>query len=128
MRFVSCALAWALTAGPAVADNFSKVVPAGGSLNNLGYTAVHEDCTSMGYPSVRVTSGPSNGRVMVSKGAIYPYYPQPNPRAACNRRRVQGTVLQYKPNPGYIGSDSFTVQVIYPSGTERNDSYYVEVK
>ena len=112
----------------ASANDFNKSVRVNGVLTGLAYMTLNPDCSLVGYPSAKLVSAPSNGTVTVFKGAAFPVYESVNLRSACNRRRVPGTLVEYRPRRGFTGSDSFTVNVIYPAGYERNDTFNITVK
>src|SRR5947209_555494 len=128
MRGLVLALIFGLAASSAQAGYFNRVVAANGALKNQTYQSLNPDCSSMGYPTVTVVTPPANGRLVVSKGRDFPNYPPSNPRSFCNTRRTPGTVVEYRPNRGFVGSDAFTLDIIYASGDERNDSFNITVK
>ncbi len=130
MRFILLALlCLGLTSSPARADRWiNRVVPAGGRLTGPFWMAINPDCSSLGYPTVRVQSPPQNGAVRIFKGAAFAYFPPYNPRSACNRRRAPAILMEYRPAPGYVGSDSFGLDIIVPSGTEQTETYNITVK
>lgn len=117
-----------LTACQARAANVTKTVATGSTLKMGGYLAINENCTSMGETVVRMTSEPTLGTVKVFNGVSYPNFPYTNPRSACNVRRVPSTNLEYVPERGFVGTDYFTVEVIYPTGGDRTDSFTINVK
>jgi hypothetical protein len=41
---------------------------------------------------------------------------------------VDGEVIFYMPEPGYVGADAVIVEIIYPDGTARTRRYAIEVK
>lgn len=49
-------------------------------------------------------------------------------RYECNKRRLDGVVLHYEPNPGFTGTDSLTVDVVFPSGSSSKRHYAIAVK
>jgi hypothetical protein len=126
--FIAAALASALAASPASAAFYNKTAAANGRLAANYYLAINPDCSLVEYPTVRLVSPPANGRVVISKGRGFPYFPPVNPRSACNRKRVPAMMVEYRPGPGYVGSDSFAIDVIFPMGAERNDTYNIQVK
>ena len=128
MRFFVALLLMAGFSTAASANYFNKSVRVNGALTGLAYMALNPDCSLLGYPSAKLATGPSNGAVTVFKGAAFPVYESVNPRSACNRRRVPGTVVVYRPRRDFTGSDSFTVNVIFPAGYERNDTFNITVK
>ena len=90
-------------------------------------TALNPDCSLVGVTSVRTIEEPRHGKLTVEKGWGFANYPQDNPRAACGRRRSEGMQMSYRPDPGYLGPDSVTVDVIYGDGYSRKRHYEITV-
>jgi hypothetical protein len=127
MRAVVFALA-ALAASPAFGKDIEKVVAAGETLKGINYASIKPDCSTGGYPTVRLVTKPSNGEVSISKGDTFPTYPKNNVRSACNSKQLPATMLEYKPKEGFRGKDGFAVTVIFPSGNEQKLTYSITVK
>ena len=129
MKRLSAALvSLTLMASPALADYLNRVVPAGGVMRGNFYLAINPDCSLVAYPTVRLVSSPANGVVSLKQGKAFPFFPAVNPRSACNRTRVPAILLEYRPNQGFVGSDSFEVNAIFPIGAERADTFNITVK
>ena len=128
MRFFVALLLMVGFSTVASAYYLNRFVRVNGALTGLAYMTLNPDCSPVGYPSAQLVSGPSNGAVTMFKGAAFPAYPSDNPRSACIKRRVPGTIIEYRPRRDFTGSDSFTVNVIFPDGTERTDTFNITVK
>jgi hypothetical protein len=128
MRIAAAVAVVALATSPVAAKDIEKTVPAGESLKSIGFSSINPDCSSGGYPNVRIVTKPSNGELNVAKGDMFPSYPKNNPRSACNAKKVAATMLDYQPKAGFTGKDSFAVQVIFPSGKEEKFNYAITVK
>jgi hypothetical protein len=89
---------------------------------------LNPDCSVIGTPTVRIVEQPKSGKVAVENGTGFPNFPASNIRSKCNSDRAEGTVLSYMPNPGYAGSDSVLVDIIYPDGNAIKRRYAIEVK
>jgi len=107
---------------------YTRAVPIGQERNVGFFSNIHEDCTSLGPILVRVTREPTNGTTVVKSEQDYPNFSQFNPRSACNRQKVPGTAIYYRPNPGYSGSDSFGIDVITAGGATFQGNYTILVK
>jgi hypothetical protein len=96
-----------------------------GHVNN-----VFPDCRPDGVPTVRTTVEPANGTMIFTKKVDYPKPGFTSSEAffKCNKVRILGTSIAYKPNAGFIGSDTATVEYIYPSGTYYLIPYNFHVK
>jgi hypothetical protein len=121
-----------------------KVDPAGespGQITEVARVAVRDqrlrvatlydlnpDCSVIGIPTVRILESSKNGGIIVEKGSGFPSYPANNSRAKCNSNAVDGEVIFYMPEPGYVGADAVLVEIIYPDGTARTRRYAIEVR
>lgn len=128
MRLVCVALIVVELTCRADAGTITRVAPARTEIEAGRYTELNPDCSFVGYPTVRITNGPTHGRVIIRKGKYYPNYSSSNPRNVCNTRRVDATIIKYKSESGYLGWDSFSVDVIFVGGSERLDDFQITVK
>lgn len=115
-------------ASAAIAGDYQKVVAAGQTLKVTFYLAIHADCTSIGDITVRVTQSPANGTVTTKKAVDFPNFAPTSDRAHCNSRRVPSVQIDYRPEANFVGSDSVSLDVIYPTGGEQQDSFHIVVK
>ena len=106
----------------------TRTVIAGKPFKLTSAISTNPDCTSAGDPVMRVTAPPANGSVSIGRGSAFPYFPESNPRSVCNRRRVPATVATYVARRGYTGPDSLSVEVIFPNGQLRQESYSLMVR
>jgi hypothetical protein len=117
-----------LCASSAQAFTFSGTIVAGAKHQVGQYSTVHPDCTSEGYATVRVTNPPQHGTVSMRKGKGFAAFPAGDPRSVCNTRKVDGVIVDYQPQPGFIGTDYFSLDAISAAGAERMDDYQITVK
>jgi len=110
----------------ATSDTFSKAVVAGGTLQLSHYASVNMDCSSAGRPEVRIVTGPSSGAVRVVQGLGFSHFS--NDYAPCSARRVHGATVNHAPEKGFLGSDTVQLDVVFPNGFERIDTYNITVK
>ncbi len=89
--------------------------------------SLNPDCTSIGVVSVRTIEEPKHGSLTISEGSGFTSFPEDNPRQACNRRRSEGMLMYYRPEAGYLGPDSLTVDIIYGDGASRKRHYAIAV-
>jgi hypothetical protein len=92
------------------------------------YTELRADCTSAGYPIVRIAVRPSHGSVKTAEAIDYPGYGRDNQRYDCNLRKVPGTPVLDEAEPDFIGADAAVIDVIFPSATSRTVTYSLTVK
>lgn len=64
----------------------------------------------------------------ISRAGVFLNFPESNPRSACNRRRIPGTVATYIAQRGYAGPDSLSLEAIYPTGEMRQGSFHIMVR
>jgi hypothetical protein len=102
----------------AVSGNKQKIDSAG-SLN--------PDCTSQGIPTIRIVRPPVNGRLTVEQGEDYLNFSKDNPRSQCSTRKSPVMMVYYVSNPGYVGPDVATIEIIYTGGTLRTVQYNINV-
>jgi hypothetical protein len=106
----------------------TRTVIAGKPFKLFSAVSTNPDCSAAGDIVIRVVSPPSNGRVSIARGGVFPSFPPSNVRSECNRRRVPGTIAIYTAQRGYTGPDSVSLEVIYPSGHVRQGSYSLMVR
>jgi len=92
-------------------------------INN--YFSIQSDCSSNGYPEVRVSKRPEHGEVTTEQSTKAAAYPASNPRSKCNGRQLPTTALFYTSTPAFLGKDHFQVEVIFPTGGFRKASYEI---
>ena len=86
------------------------------------------DCSTPELPVLRVVEQPRSGKLAVERGTGFTNFPQTNPRHECNRRKSEGITLVFEPNPHFVGRESITVEILYPSGSAVKRHYAIEVK
>jgi hypothetical protein len=106
----------------------NKTVVAGIRYPMGFYTELHPDCTSAGYPIVRMAVRPSHGSMTTEESTDYPSYAKDNQRYDCNLRKVPGTHVFYQSEPNFVGADAAVIEVIFPSATSRTVTYSLTVK
>lgn len=75
------------------------------------YINVKADCSSGPLPTIRLVDRPVNGNVTVKSGKVNAQnYKQ------CLALEVPAYIAFYKSNPGFGGTDSFTLEVKYQDG------------
>jgi hypothetical protein len=89
--------------------------------------SLNPDCTPIGEINIRTIEEPKHGKLTISKGSVFTNFLQDNPRQVCNRRRSEAMLVRYLPESGYLGSDSITVDIIYPEGYSRKRHYAISV-
>ncbi len=93
----------------AAPTNLSRVATAGEKRTLDFLAALNVDCTSIGSATAHIVDQPQHGVAAAENGTGRPNYPPGNPRSACNKRQVPGTLVTYQSEPDFAGSDSLTV-------------------
>ena len=105
-----------------------KVTRSGAPLKVHYYYSLMPDCTSQGRTTANLVSAPQSGQITTSVGREFPAYPTTNTHSVCNTRRVASTDVFYRSAADFVGTDRFTVEVVFPNGVARQDSYVVSVR
>ena len=72
------------------------------------WVSLNPDCTSQGYPDVRVLTPPSHGTLRVARGETYPQYSKDNVRQVCDTQKVPATLIYYQSTLGFTGIDTWS--------------------
>ncbi len=118
IRSVAYALMCMGLSVPASAATYTshKVVNHGKEVLVIFFYSINPDCSSRGSASVAVGPPPQGGTVTSIHARDFPYFAPENPRSVCNKRRVEGERILYRANPGFVGTDSFVVQIVNANG------------
>jgi hypothetical protein len=92
------------------------------------FIGLNPDCTATGVAKVTVVTPPEHGAMTVERGEAYPSFPRDNPRSACNTRKAPAVLLYYQSAPGYTGNDTAVVEVVFPAGNLRHQTYMITVR
>lgn len=79
------------------------------------------DCSTTGYPTMKVAKPPQHGQVSVEQGSAIAAYPKTDMRNICNGKTVPATVIYYTSEPGFVGTDSVAFDRI---GTKGGYGYH----
>jgi len=89
---------------------------------------VNSDCTSGGYPVLKVAKLPQHGQVSVEQGTAYADFKKDDSRAACNGKKMPATLIFYTSEPGFIGSDTVAFDRIGVLGAYGYHEYTINVR
>lgn len=92
------------------------------------YMSVNPDCSSIGYAKVTVVTEPSWGKVIVEEGESYPNFTRENIRSRCNDRKLPAVLVYYQSEPGFVGTDRLTLEVVTVSGTFYHQEFLINVR
>jgi len=110
----------------AVVRASSKTMAVGGTLLLSHYASVNMDCSSRGPVAVRIVDGPAAGEIQVAQGPGYSHFTGDYQR--CSAYEVFGANVTYVPQKSFAGLDSVKLDVIFPSGLERVETFTITVK
>ena len=86
----------------------------------VSFYALGSDCTSLGYPTLKVAKAPQHGEVSVGHGTALADFGKGDVRNVCNGKSVPASVICYTSVTGFIGEDSVAF--------ERTVSSYPELR
>ena len=122
-------IATAMLSATAAQAQFATKYAVSGQPLKLDFAAsINPDCSSIGPPTIRVVRAPEHGRLTVVRTTDFPSFRPPNPRSDCNRRRVAGAAIRYVSQRGFIGMDAVGVEIIFASGSLRQQNFTINVR
>jgi hypothetical protein len=92
------------------------------------FYAAASDCTSLGYPTLKVAKTAQHGRVSVEQGMALADFGKDDARSICNGKSVPATVIYYTSEPGFIGADSVAFDRIGVAGAYGYHVYTINVR
>jgi hypothetical protein len=92
------------------------------------FYATASDCTSLGYPTLKVAKAPKHGEVSVEQGTALADFEKDDARRVCNGTSVPATVIYYTSEPGFIGTDSVEFERIGVRGAYGYHIYIIKVR
>jgi hypothetical protein len=94
----------------------------------VSFYATAPDCTSLGYPTLKVAKPPQHGQVSVEQGTALANFGKDDARSVCNGKSVPATVIYYTSEPGFIGADSVAFERIGVAGAYGYHVYTINVR
>jgi hypothetical protein len=94
----------------------------------VSFYAIGSDCTSLGYPTLKVAKAPQHGGVSVEQGTALADFGKSDARNVCNGKSVPATVIYYTSVTGFIGEDSAEFERIGVRGAYGYHTYTIHVR
>lgn len=94
----------------------------------VSFYATASNCTSLGYPTLKLVKPPQHGQVSIEKGTEFATFGKDDPRSVCNGKEVPATVIYYTSEPGFIGADSVAFERIGVAGAYGYHAYTINVR
>src|SRR5215470_19735909 len=116
------------SATAAQGQSATKYAVSGRPLKLSFFNSTNPDCSTVGRPTIRLIRAPEHGRITVTQTTDFPNFPVSNIRNECNRRRVPGAAVYYVSQRGFLGTDYVEVEIIFASGTLRQQSFTINVR
>lgn len=113
--------------GAANAYSLGRTAKSGKPARMYQYGSWKDDCSSYGGV-VKVISKPQHGTLMPVREVITITSSRFPRKTDCRGRQIQGFVVYYRSRPGFVGTDSFTIEVKYPSNPADVDTFTVQVQ
>jgi hypothetical protein len=120
-----------MSSGPAkgYADvHIAKAALAGQQVRLWWATLLNPDCTAAGTMETQVVGRPRHGTLLLSDDPVYPDFVAPNPRAACDDRKVPGKQAFYTPDRDYHGHDKVVLTNATSEGRVRRIVVDIDVR
>jgi TonB family protein len=92
------------------------------------FYSLNADCTPNGLPTVEVVKAPSHGSIQVENVEGFTGYPSTNQRYQCNTQKRPTVVAAYISEKAFVGTDTFTLKGIFPSGNTTTKEFVVSVE
>lgn len=108
--------------------HIAKAAVSGERIRLWAATLVNPDCTAAGTMTTEILSPPRHGDAMLSDDPFYPSFLQPNPRAACDARKVPGKQLFYTAAAGFHGHDKIVFRNATSEGRVRRVIVDIDVR
>jgi hypothetical protein len=105
-----------------------RVAFSGNEMIMSAFNTLASDCHAAVRPDVRVVAPPTNGTLRYDAIIAAVERPPGDFREKCNGQRVISTGIFYKSKPGFVGTDSATIDVDFRQGFVGRFSYDIEVR
>jgi len=92
------------------------------------FYATAPNCTSLGYPTLKVSQPPQHGQVSVEQGTAIADFGINDARARCNGESVPATTIYYTSETGFTGADSVAFERIGVAGAYGYHAYTINVR
>ena len=97
----------------------SKAASPGQQIKIWWATLINPDCSAAGTITTEILSPPRHGQAEISSEPLYPNFIAPNPRSACNVRKVPGRQAFYTAEPDFHGHDKVVIRSATSEGRVR---------
>jgi hypothetical protein len=104
---------------PRGGGQFTANPPQGGFTRFGPFSTINKACDVTSVARVRVIDQPRNGQVRLITASGSPGYSVDSAYAHCNSQKITGPFLEYRPRPGYRGTDQFRFEVRFKDGERR---------
>ena len=94
----------------------------------ISFYANAPDCTTLGYPTLKVAKAPAHGQVSIEQGTAIAGFGIDDLRSPCNGRTVPATVIYYTSETGFVGDDSVAFDRIGVAGVYAYHEYVIKVR
>lgn len=115
--------------GGAKQSHFSGSAAPGKKTKITSTSLVKQDCTFAGFPYTGVIKQPAHGKVDIEHGPVTAKFSKDSTAYLCSGKTVQGNIVYYTPNPGFSGTDQFTLRLtgLNTDGTVQDGTFTVHV-
>jgi hypothetical protein len=97
--------------------HLNRFVPSGDERLVAFYPTLFVDCSQRGPTVGRITSKPAHGALGLTQGDSFAFYNPNSSMAGCSNKKVNGLLVTYKSDDGYVGEDNASVLLIFADGS-----------
>ncbi len=94
----------------------------------MSFYALGSDCTSLGYPTLKLVKAPQHGKVSIEHGSALAGVGADDARTVCNGQTVPATVIYYTADAGFVGEDAAAFERIGVRGAYGYHAYTINVR
>jgi hypothetical protein len=106
----------------------ARAVPRDAASQIWWYDSISPDCKPSGRVGLKLISAPAHGTIEFRDGLDFPNFPTSDVRSRCDIAKMPSRQVWYTPAPGFIGTDTLELDIVWPTGSERIDQFVLSVK
>ncbi|HEY0122231.1 MAG TPA: hypothetical protein VGC14_10820 [Rhizobium sp.] len=115
--------------GGAKQSQFAVRAASGKKTPITSTSLVKPDCTFGGFPYTGIIKPPAHGKIDIEHGPVRSKYDKDSIAFICSGKPVKGNIIFYTSDPGFVGTDQFTVRLsgLNTDGTVQDGTFMIRV-